>query len=85
MDRIKVARELVRIAQSLVAGVEFNTTDYVFSHSKEPKGNGAWAFALDRAGKKSLKFSPQMSYAEAKKWAKEQPEFKGARVIYVQP
>lgn len=48
----------------------FDTADYKRSHGKEPRGTGQWAF---RAGMHTeFVFSPSMSYADAKKWVREQ-------------
>lgn len=47
--------------------IEFNTAKFVFSHGKEPKGRGSWAFAFE--GLEPI-FSPSMTYAEAKAWAR---------------
>lgn len=85
MDKIRIARELLYLARELVSAIEFDTTQWEASHGGNPRGRGSWAFALDRAGKQGLKFSPYMTYGDAKKWAREQPEWKGVRVLYVQP
>jgi hypothetical protein len=84
MNRVAVARELVKIAKELVSRTEFDTRQYVSTYGHEPRGRGSWAFALDADGWKGLKFTPSMTYKEAKRWALSHPEFKGVDVIYVQ-
>ena len=69
----------------------FDTTEYRFSHGKEPRGRGSWAFAPYRdlpADHPLLFFTPSMTYAEAKRYAREKatgPMFAGFRVLYVLP
>jgi len=48
----------------------FNTREYERSHFKKPRGYGVWAF-MDESGDDWM-FSPQMTYTDAKAWAKEQ-------------
>ena len=49
--------------------MNIETTQYVFSHGKAPRGTGTWAFDLLRQGKWSTVFAPgMMSLTEAKRW-----------------
>jgi len=55
--------------------IEFDTTEYEFSHGKKPSGRGSWAFCpYDKArGNDYLdhtKFFPVSTFAEAKKAAR---------------
>jgi len=49
--------------------IEFSTRQFVRSHMREPRGRGSWAFDM---GIGEIAFSPSMTYAEAKRWAKEE-------------
>jgi hypothetical protein len=52
--------------------IHFDTTPFVRSHGRQPKGRGGWAFSFGReAPQVPAFFSPGMTYAEAKKWAAE--------------
>lgn len=46
----------------------FYTGKFYNSHLREPKGRGSWAFEDDYTEK--TRFSPSMTYADAKKWIK---------------
>jgi len=48
--------------------VYFNTRPFVTSHMRQPRGRGSWAFAFEG----QTVFSPSMTYADAKKWARDQ-------------
>jgi hypothetical protein len=67
---------------------EFNTTPFVWSHGRAPKGRGSWAFRVRDLSAEPV-FSPSMSFTEAKAWIKnrirpEVPEgFAGVVVIEV--
>ena len=55
--------------------IEFNTDQFVFSHGRQPKGYGGWAFGTkrnpDTMNSDECWFTPgAMTYGEAKKWAK---------------
>lgn len=56
--------------------ITFDTSDYYNSHLREPRGRGSWAFMLEsdfRSGEnyfENIKWSPSMTYGEAKKWAR---------------
>ena len=55
--------------------VDFNTDQHVFSHGKEPKGRGSWAFGTvrnpDPSNADQCWFSPGgMTFSDARKWAK---------------
>lgn len=58
----------------------FDTSKYEFSHAKQPRGRGSWGF-FDEKGE--LHFAPYMTYAEAKRWARE--NLKGNAVVVVAP
>jgi len=47
--------------------IEFDTTSYVFSHGRSPRGYGSWAFDWGTGPQ----FAPTGTYAEAKRWASE--------------
>jgi hypothetical protein len=49
---------------------EFNTRQFQFSHGRQPKGFGSWAFEVE-GSKWGILFTPHsMSFADAKKWIK---------------
>ncbi len=54
--------------------VDFDTTPFVASHGKEPKGYGQWCFGtkrnIDVMKDDECFWSPAMTYGDAKKWAK---------------
>lgn len=51
----------------------FDTTPFVRSHNKQPKGLGSWAFAPEAdSDVNDMYFSPSLTYTEAKKWFKKQ-------------
>lgn len=54
-----------------VAVVEFDTTPFEFSHGKLPRGYGSWAFSESRDQRDPF-FAPTSTYADAKKYAKQQ-------------
>lgn len=62
--------------------IEFNTREYEFSHGKQPRGYGQWAFFFDSDPEP---FWATGSYAEAKKMAKAYAVSKGYREIKVGP
>jgi len=66
------------------AQVLVNTSAYVASHGKEPKGAGSWAFAYSQGGKPFF-IKGQMSYADAKKQAQAKAKADGKRILYTQP
>lgn len=51
---------------------EFNVRSFVFSHGRAPKGRGSWAFMVPDVWRREIKFSPSMTYTEAKVWIKNQ-------------
>jgi hypothetical protein len=60
--------------------VEFNTTQFQFSHGKMPRGVGQWAFEI----KGQVVFAPgSQSFASAKKWATEQAKAAGTSFVKV--
>lgn len=72
--------------------VHVDTSSHFNSHLKEPKGRGGWMFSKD----KDIDFgthkrgedwisTPSMTYADAKKHAKEWAASKGHSTIYVMP
>lgn len=77
-------------ARALLSEVRFETSDYVFSYGKEPKGSGQWIFFL---GKKNVRasdhdydkyaFSYNGSYGDAKKAAEKEAKKRGVDVVYV--
>jgi hypothetical protein len=71
--------------------ITFDTTPFEVSHCKAPKGRGSWAFSNIRNPdvlRDHIWFSPSMTYAEARKWFKQQLatlEIEGEHVVYVLP
>ena len=65
--------------------VEFNTTDYVFSHGRAPRGVGAWAFSFVRHPEMDQMFWVNGSFAEAKRVMRARAVAEGHRVVFVQP
>ncbi|MBR9837042.1 MAG: hypothetical protein GYB50_04010 [Rhodobacteraceae bacterium] len=54
-----------------MTAIEFDTSAYVSSHGRQPKGRGSWAFATDPdADSSEAIFSPSMTYTDAKVWAR---------------
>lgn len=50
---------------------EFSTRQYVFSHGKNPKGYGSWAFSVQELdGGKQIFWAPTSTYGLAKTWIK---------------
>lgn len=66
--------------------VSVNTSEFVFSHGREPKGRGSWAFGFGER-------NPQIqnvrwfdgAYAQARRAAVAAAASEGVSVIYVQP
>jgi hypothetical protein len=51
----------------------FITDEYEFSHGRTPRGRGSWAFSIHRNPDvmgNDILWSPSMTYADAKRWAK---------------
>jgi hypothetical protein len=68
----------------------FNTSPFERSHGRSPRGRGSWAFCSNWVLNREdyldhTVFSPSMTYGEAKKWAKAQPELANVDVIAVLP
>lgn len=63
---------------------KFDTTPFYRSHLKEPRGYGGWVFGPEAdADVSRCLFAPSSTYAQAKKWAREQvPD---ASIFYVMP
>ncbi len=67
-----------------MTATKFDTSEYTRSHIKPPRGMGSWAFsAAPDSPIEDVKFSPNLTYADAKKWARD--EFPKGSTIYVQP
>ena len=49
--------------------LHFDTTDYVATHGKNPKGLGGWAFSTKPHGNGETYHAPYSTYREAKEWA----------------
>jgi hypothetical protein len=47
--------------------IEFSTSSYRFTHGREPRGYGAWAFEFE--GRQPV-WAPASTYADAMKWVK---------------
>jgi hypothetical protein len=68
--------------------MEFNTSEYRFSHGKEPRGTGSWAFSTVKAPVAGVNeiFWFNGSYGDAKKAARKYFKGFGATyMVYVQP
>jgi len=50
--------------------IEFNTTEFEFSHGKQPRGHGDWAFLLQAINRADRVIWIHGSYGEAKKQAR---------------
>ncbi len=67
---------------------DFSTREFRFSHGKEPRGFGGWAFSIE--GSEPV-WAPSSTYADAKKWARAKAremapaDFTGAVRIEVLP
>jgi hypothetical protein len=61
--------------------IEFNTTDYTFSHGHNPRGRGAWAFAIGSKTAQPRFFNG--TYGEAKKQLRAQLIAEGAEGYYI--
>jgi hypothetical protein len=53
---------------NMTTKIEFSTTEFSFSHGKEPRGYGSWAFEIP--GSMPVWFAPASTYADAKKVAR---------------
>ena len=64
---------------------DFNTSDFVLSHGKEPRGYGSWAFRVE--GREM--WAPTSTYAAAKRWVRDETKkiapagYKGDVEVYV--
>ena len=47
---------------------DFDTREYSFSHGKEPRGYGSWAFEFE--GKEPV-WAPTSTHADAKRWVRQ--------------
>jgi hypothetical protein len=68
--------------------VEFNTTEYQFSHGKQPRGRGSWAFFFgppsDPENFNNVFWTPgNTTYSEAKRMAREEARQRGVSTVYV--
>ena len=74
--------------KSLIEVARMDTTKYVKSHGKEPKGSGGWMFVLTnnpRDEKSGEKFGLTGSYAVAKRHAIMKATEMGKRIVVVMP
>lgn len=69
--------------------VSVNTSEYRFSHGREPKGRGRWAFSYLRDPDFASNSGEVMwftgTYAEARKQAIAEAAANGQSIIYAQP
>lgn len=69
--------------------VRVDTSEYRFSHSREPKGRGCWAFSYKRDPDFASKSGEVLwftgTYAEARKQAIATAAANGQPVIFAQP
>lgn len=66
-----------------------NTSEYRFSHGREPKGRGCWAFSYTRDPNFASNSGEAMwftgTYAEARKQAIAEAAANGQSIIFAQP
>jgi len=72
------------------AAVEVDSTPFVVSHGKEPRGVGCWAFSFGRADKfcpplERVWFAPHGSFTSAKREAVAEAARRGETMVWVQP
>lgn len=65
--------------------VEFNTTEFQFSHGRTPRGVGAWAFSFVRHPEMDEMVWVNGSFSEAKRVMRARAVAEGRRVVFVQP
>lgn len=69
--------------------VRVDTSEYRFSHGREPKGRGSWAFSYKRDPDYASKSGEVLwftgTYAEARKQAIATAAANGQSAIFVQP
>lgn len=65
--------------------IEFNTTDYQFSHGRSPRGLGGWAFSYERNPEMAAIFWVNGSYGEAKRVARDKARADGRSEVFVCP
>lgn len=69
--------------------VSVNTSEYRFSHGREPKGRGCWAFSYTRDPNFASNNGEVMwftgTYAEARKQAITEAAANGQSIIFAQP
>lgn len=64
--------------------IEFCTREYRFSHGKEPRGYGSWAFFFDRKFKIEDAFwVNQSTYGDAKKAARAEAKRRNVGIVFV--
>ncbi len=51
--------------------IEFNTTKYVSSHGRKPRGCGSWAFDCPAISNSIIWAPITTNYSDAKRWMKE--------------
>lgn len=70
--------------------IRFDSSRFVRSHGKEPKGSGTWAFEREASHGMAAEtfFAPSwMTFAEARSWAKKRVRAEGFQdaTVYVMP
>lgn len=66
--------------------VDFNTSEFEFTHGRAPRGDGAWAFSFKRnPDVMSEIFWINGFYGEAKKVAAKKARAEGQREVFVCP
>ena len=63
--------------------VHVNTNDFEFSHGKQPRGYGSWAFFFNRRADVNTAFWFNGTYAEARKAATEEAKRRGFDEVFV--
>jgi hypothetical protein len=82
MNHIPTFENFLNEGMTKIKGINFDSTPYISSHGKSPRGYGQWAFSTDRKGSDPM-FSNSMDYAKAKEWAADQIKGKGISTLYV--
>lgn len=63
--------------------VHVNTNEYQFSHGKQPRGHGSWAFFFVRTDDVNQAFWFYGTYADARKAAADEAKRRGFDEVFV--
>ena len=78
-DGARAARADRRFAMTIT----FSTREYEFSHGRKPRGRGGWAFTFDDSEKIIWTIPSSMTYADARKWARDYARANGHTFVSV--